>query len=222
MATDQLPTPSAPDGRDRKVFVVGGRDQQVQRLVFDLLRTLGLRPLDWESLVAAAGCAAPSLLDVLDHNMSPDVVQAVVVLMTPDDVVALHPELHGAREHGFEVTDMLQARPDVLIETGMALARFGRERTVIVEFGTDLRPISDIGGINVVRFPGTGVRAAVLKLAARLRVAGCPVEADSTDQVEVERFASLDAYARRPRCRRLRGRLPGRRGGRPGRTQGGS
>jgi predicted nucleotide-binding protein len=214
MATDRTPTPSAPDGRDRKVFVVGGRDQQVQRLVFDLLRALGLRPLDWEALVAEAGCAAPSLLEVLDHTISPDVVQAVVVLMTPDDVVALHPELHGAREHGYEVTPMLQARPDVLIEAGMALARFGRERTVIVEFGTDLRPISDIGGINVVRFRGTDVRQPVLKLAARLQVAGCPVEPGSTDRLEVERFAGLGAYTRRPRRHWSRS-LPGRRRRRP-------
>jgi predicted nucleotide-binding protein len=206
MGTEQLISPAPADEPGRRVFVVGGRDQQVRRLVFDLLRALGLRPQEWEALVAAAGSTAPSLLDVVDRGVSPDAVQAVVVLLTPDDVVSLHPELHGPREHDYEVTPRMQARPDVLIEAGMALARF-RERTILVEFGVDLRPISDLGGINVIRFAGTDLHEPVAKLAGRLRLAGCPVDESGIDWRDPDRFAGLGAYTRRPSGSGLVGRL---------------
>jgi predicted nucleotide-binding protein len=174
------------------VFVVHGRDEPFRRRFFDLLRSLGLEPLEWEGLVASTGGTAPYLHDVVRTGISPAHAQAVVVLLTPDDVVSLHPGLHTPLEHDHEVATLLQPRPNVLLELGHALARF-RRRTVVVEVGR-LRPIADLAGLNVIRFDGS---VEVLgKLASRLAAAGCAVDERGTDWRSPERFEGLDTFRR--------------------------
>ena len=178
----------------RKVFVVHGRDRVVQEKMFDFLRALDLVPMEWEPQVAATGSTLPSLTDVITHNLSAGQAQAVVVLMTPDDVVNLHPTLRSANEQSYETEPIMQARPNVLIELGLALAAY-RHRTIILEIGR-LRPISDIGGLNVIRFDGSD--AAIRSLVARLKVAECAVDDRGTEWSKTSRFENLDAYTRRP------------------------
>jgi predicted nucleotide-binding protein len=176
----------------RTVFVASGRDEAVRVRMFDLLRALDLKPLEWEPLVAASGSTAPFIGGVV--RQAPTWVQAIVVLMTPDDVVRLHPHLHATREPGHETGSTCQPRPNVLIELGLALmAR--PTRTIIVAVG-DLRPISDLGGRNIIDFDGSAV--AIGKLVERLKSAGCAVDDRGSDWRNTDRFASLDAYGRRP------------------------
>ncbi len=54
----------------RNVFVVHGRDEQVRREMFGLLRRLGLNPLEWEHLVGATGLASPFIGEVVAHAPS--------------------------------------------------------------------------------------------------------------------------------------------------------
>jgi predicted nucleotide-binding protein len=176
----------------RNVFVVHGRDEQARRVMFDLLRKLDLRPLEWESLVHGAGGGSPFLGDVV--ATAPSLAQAALVLLTPDDVVRLHPDLHGPREHAYEVTQTCQPRPNVLLELGMVLMAYP-ERTIIVEFG-DLRPIADLAGRNVIRFDGSAV--AVGKIVGRLDRAGCKVDDSGADWRDTRPFRGLGAYRRRP------------------------
>ncbi|MFI0480906.1 CATRA conflict system CASPASE/TPR repeat-associated protein [Actinomadura sp. 9N215] len=176
----------------RKVFVVHGRDETVRERMFDFLRALNLWPLDWELLVAATGSTAPFLGDVVQR--APADAQAAVVLMTPDDIVRLHPDLHGEREPGHETGPSGQARPNVLIELGMVLMAYP-ERTIIVHFG-DLRPIADLAGRNYIRFDGSS--AAAGKLVERLKLAGCAVVDQGGDWRNPARFADLDVYGREP------------------------
>lgn len=176
----------------RNVFVVHGRDEQVRRAMFDLLRKLDLRPLEWESIVRAAGGGSPYLGDVVAK--APAIARAALVLFTPDDVVHLHPDLHGKREDPFETVPTCQPRPNVLLELGMVLMAYP-ERTVIVEFG-DLRPIADLAGRNVIRFDGSAV--SVGKIVGRLDRAGCRVDDSGADWRDLAPFAGLEAYWRRP------------------------
>uniref|UniRef100_UPI001FE17840 CATRA conflict system CASPASE/TPR repeat-associated protein n=1 Tax=Streptomyces lushanensis TaxID=1434255 RepID=UPI001FE17840 len=124
----------------RNVFVVHGRDGALRTAVFDFLRALDLRPLEWESLVRTTGSTAPFLGDVVAQ--APAQAQAALVILSPDDVVHLHPELHTDNEHDYETAPTLQPRPNVLLELGMVLTAYP-ERTVILEIGR-LRPISRI------------------------------------------------------------------------------
>lgn len=176
----------------RNVFVVHGRDEQVREQIFALLRAVDLRPMEWESLVSVTQQTAPSLLDVVRTALAQ--AQAVVVLLTPDDVVWLHPTLRTPRESATETTLSMQVRPNVLIELGMALMA-SPDRTIILEIG-GLRPVGDIVGLNVIRFDGTEI--AVGKIIQRLKSAGCCVDDSGADWRSLRRFAGLDAYYRCP------------------------
>lgn len=131
-------------------------------------------------------------------NVAFKVAQAVVVLFTPDDEARLHPDLHGQHEPDHEVQLTGQARPNVLIEAGMSL--IGRpDETIIVEIGS-LRPITNLGGRNVVRITADNVPRALNEIAERLESAAhCPVDRSSARWLNVDRFRTLKALTRRPR-----------------------
>ncbi|CAN3981643.1 TIR domain-containing protein [Kitasatospora purpeofusca] len=178
----------------RNVFVVHGRDEQVRREMFGLLRRLGLNPLEWEHLVGATGLPSPFIGEVVAH--APSVAGAALVLLTPDDVAVLHDDLKGPAEPPHERTPFGQPRQNVLIELGMVLMAYP-ERTVIVEFG-DVRPASDLAGRNVIRFTADGNPVfALRKVAQRLQVAGCPVDDRGNDWLDTDPFRDLGAYRRR-------------------------
>jgi predicted nucleotide-binding protein len=183
--------------RTRNVFVIHGRDEQVRRAIFGLLRQVDLRPLEWEPLVHATGNGTPFLGQVVDG--APTLAQAAVVLLTPDDVVSLHRELHGTAEEAHERIFTMQPRPNVLLELGIVLAARPKN-TVILEFGTNLRPIADLGGRNVIRFNEATVTTnePLRKIVGRLAEAGCPVDDSGTDWLDISPFTDLDAYRRRP------------------------
>lgn len=154
---DEHPAAGAPasevaqDDLRRNVFVVYGRDEPARRAVFEFLRAIGLRPLEWETLVRETGKSAPSLSETVRKGLA--MTRAVVVLMTPEDVVHLHPELHEPHETEAEKADALQARPNVLLELGMALAAHPNG-TLVLMFG-DHRPVTDLGGINFIKVSDT-------------------------------------------------------------------
>lgn len=183
--------------KSRNVFVIHGRDEQVRRAVFGLLRRVDLRPLEWEPLVHATGNGTPFLGQVVDG--APALAQAAVVLLTPDDMAMLHRNLHGAAEEPFERGFAMQPRPNVLLELGMVLAA-QPNNTIILEFGTNLRPIADLIGRNVIRLNEGTVRTnePLRKIIGRLSEAGCAVDDSGTDWLDISPFTNLDAYRRLP------------------------
>jgi predicted nucleotide-binding protein len=175
----------------RDVFVIHGRDEQARAALWGFLRAIDLHPLDWEEVVGRTSSSMPSLIQAL-HRAFED-IQAAVILLTPDDGALLHPGLRGPDEPGYETELTGQGRPNVLFEAGMALALYPN-RSLIVEVGR-LRPFSDIGGLNVIKFDGTA--PALQKIAKRLQIAGCAVNTSGTDFLDTSRFVGLDAYTRR-------------------------
>ncbi|MDX3387447.1 nucleotide-binding protein [Streptomyces niveiscabiei] len=184
------PTFPSDDVRARSVFVVHGRDEEVRSAMFGLLRRLDLRPLEWEELVRATGKASPFLGEVVAH--APSQAQAALVLLTPDDIAKLHPQLLGDREHDDETRLTGQPRQNVLIELGMVLMAYP-ERTVIVEVGR-LRQPADTAGRNVIRFDGS--EESLRKIVARLKVAECRLDDARPDWLDTSPFANLSAYRR--------------------------
>jgi predicted nucleotide-binding protein len=182
---------------DRNVFVVYGRDGEVNSAVFQLLRQLDLRPLEWETLIRGhGGGITPPLSEIVVN--APRQASAAVVVLTPDDMVMLHSELRKPREDPFELHPSMQARPNVVLELGIALGVYA-ERTLILEFG-DLRPIADIAGLNTIRFhQSTGHVEALKKIAGRLKWAGLPIDDSGTDWLNPAPFQNLKAYRRKPR-----------------------
>ncbi|MFF4319631.1 CATRA conflict system CASPASE/TPR repeat-associated protein [Streptomyces sp. NPDC001568] len=165
-------SPGCPDPHEtrRNVFVVHGRESVVRAGMFAFLRSLGLNPLEWESVVESTGGGSPFLGEVVAQGIRR--AAAVVVLLTPEDVVQLHPGLCDPGDPPEETSIGMQARPNVLLELGMALAH-APERTVIVRVGAH-RPIADLAGRNFIQLADTA--ACRRKIAQRLRVAGALVD----------------------------------------------
>ena len=186
------PARDGPDDLRRNVFVVYGRDEQARLEFFEFLRALGVRPLEWEAVVGETGKGAPFLSEAVRRGLA--AVQAVAVLMTPEDVVRLHPELHGPREVAAETGNSMQARPNVLLELGMALITHP-DRTLVLMVG-DHRPVTDLGGLNFIRIDGTA--DCRRKIATRLRLAGCLVDDRGQDWLHAGDLAGLGALRRSP------------------------
>lgn len=187
-----------PDEIARNVFVVHGRDEQARAALFGFLEALGLRPLGWETLVAATGSASPYLRDVILQGIS--MAQAAVVLMTPDDIVRLHPDLRGPDEDDHEGRAAMQARPNVIMELGMALATYA-DRTIVLFAGRH-RPMADLGGLNYIRLHSG--EECMEKIIRRLQTARCQVRAGTPDWRARAWFSGLSAYSRQSRVRRPR------------------
>lgn len=173
----------------RNVFVAYGRDDRARRALFDFLRSLGLRPLEWESILRHQGKTAPHLIDAVQAGL--EVSAAAVILMTPDDIVRLHPDLHEPDEKAGEVNEALQPRPNVLIELGMAVGRMPG-KVLLVKAGFQ-RDITDLSGLSTVRLEDSF--ACRQHIRERLETAGCRIDA-AHDWHESGDFASLKALYR--------------------------
>ncbi len=164
----ELPTDS------RRVFVVHGRNLKARDAMFNFLGAIGLDPIEWSEAVKATGSASPYIGEILDVAFSQ--AQAVVVLMTPDDEARLREPFRNEVDLAYEAVLSGQARPNVLFEAGMAMAR-DQDRTVLVGLGS-LRPFSDIAGRYVI--PISDSSQPRQELAQQLQSAGCPINLDGT------------------------------------------
>lgn len=172
----QANNPSSETVKDpRIVFVIYGRNERARSSLFTFLRSIGLAPREWPQLVRDTGKGSPYIGDVLDAAFSK--AQAVVVLMTPDDLAQLRESFRSPHDPPHESQLTGQARPNVLFEAGMAMGR-NPDRTIIVELGT-VRPFSDIAGRHTVRLSNDS--AARQELAQRLETAGCAVDLSGRD-----------------------------------------
>ena len=163
-----------PEKNAREVFVVHGRNTAARDALFDFLNAIDLHPLEWSEAVKSTGKASPYVGDVLNVVFSR--AHAVVVLFTPDDEARLKKRLQDENDPPHETQLTGQARPNVLFEAGMAMAR-NQDRTVLVELGR-LRPFSDVGGRHVLRLENS--TQSRQNLAQRLETAGCPVNLQGT------------------------------------------
>jgi hypothetical protein len=164
-----------------EVFVVHGRNEQIRKSMFEFLRALHLKPMEWNRMVELTGKGSPYVGEILDQAF--EKAAAVVVLLTGDDEARLK-EAYRADGEEHEATLMPQARPNVLFEAGMAISR-SQERTILVQVGA-LRDFSDIAGRHIIRLDNSAkARAALIR---RLRTAHCPVDDSGTDWLDSGNF----------------------------------
>ena len=156
----------------RKVWVVHGRNLKARDAAFAFLRAIGLEPMEWGEALALTGKGTPYTGEVLDHAFAE--AQAVVVLITGDDMARLGTRYAEANDPPEETEPTPQARPNVLFEAGMAFGKYP-DRTVLVHLGKT-RPFSDVVGRNVLYISNDLKKRQ--GLADRLRTAGCDVKTD--------------------------------------------
>jgi len=167
---------------EKTVFVIHGRNEKIRREVFDFLKAIGLRPLEWNRAVALTKNGSPYIGEILDAAFNN--AQAVLALLTPDDLVKLKDEFIKGDDPPYEKELTPQARPNVIFEAGMSLGR-NPDRLIIVEFGK-VRPFSDIAGRHVIKMDSSPERKK--DLALRLKTAGCQISLEGTDWLKVGDF----------------------------------
>jgi predicted nucleotide-binding protein len=174
--------------QSRRVAVMHGRDKEAKLWLFDWLRRVGLEPLEWSELVNLTGKGAPYNGEIVEAAFS--VAQAVVVLLTPDELGSLHPELSESEDDRPGLAG--QPRLNVILEAGMAFQSHP-DKTVLVEIGKT-REISDLAGRNAIRLDGE--QGKLNDLANRLERAKCPVRRNGADWLDVTGLRSLSALRR--------------------------
>jgi predicted nucleotide-binding protein len=165
----------------RKVFVVHGRNDKARRAVFDLLRALDLWPLEWNEVASETGTGSPFIFEILQKGF--EIAQAIVVILTPDELVEMRAELQN--DDG-DKAPRYQPRPNVLFEAGMAFMR-DRSRTVLLEFGRMVQA-SDLSGVHALRVQKGQSTAIRKQLADRLISAGCAVSTAGQDWLNAGDF----------------------------------
>ena len=154
--------PGEPAVADPKVvMVIYGHDTEANDALFALLHELGLQPREWSQLIQRSGSASPYIGQVLEQAFRD--AQAVVAFFTPDE-----------RVQGTDGAWRRQARPNVLVEAGMALITHP-DRTVFITLGHPGLP-SDLAGRHYIQLDGT--QGALNDVANGLKNAGC--DADTT------------------------------------------
>ena len=167
----------------RKVFIVHGRDKKIKDSMFEFLRSIDVSPIEWIEAKRMTGKASPFIGDVLNAAFSQ--AQAIIVLLTPDDLVQLKPSLQKDSDSIYEKELSSQARPNVIFEAGMALG-LHEDRTILVQLGK-LRPFSDIAGRHYLEFDGSPESRT--ELASLLELTGVKVNLlDKRDWLTVGNF----------------------------------
>ena len=166
---------SYPKTNKSRVFVIHGRNEGVRRALFDFLRAIDLKPIEWNEAVALTGKPSPFVGEILDAAMLH--AQAIVVLFTGDDQARLKDEFLSANDPAYEKETTPQSRPNVIFEAGLALGKYPG-CTILVQVGT-LRPFSDIAGRHFIRLRNSSKSRQ--ELAQRLILAGCEVDLSGTD-----------------------------------------
>ena len=154
----------------KTVFVVHGRNLKARDSMYAFLRSLDLNPINLPETIVQSGQVTPYTGEVLDYAFS--LAQAVVVLMTPDDLGCLRSLFRKEDDPKHDTTLTPQARLNVIFEAGMAMGGKFRKRTILVEMGR-LRQLTDWGGLFVVRLTNDIDRRR--DLITRLRNCQCLV-----------------------------------------------
>ena len=150
---------SSADPRKSKIFVVHGRNATARDGMFSFLRALGLQPIEWDQAIQLTGTGSPYIGEILNEALND--AQAIVVLMTPDEIAYLRSE-YANGDNDPEAQPAAQARPNVLFEAGMAMGR-NSERTVFVELG-EVRLFTDVIGRHAVRIDNSVPKRKALAL----------------------------------------------------------
>lgn len=172
-ALTRKPAKKAAKTKENSVFVVHGRDRKLTDAVYQLLGALGLKPLEWGHAIKAAQGANPFVSDAVQKIL--EKAQAIVVLLTPDDLVQLKPQfVDPKREKHTEGKPRGQSRPNVIFEAGLAIGAH-HAKTLIVQVG-DVKPFTDIGGMHILHLSDSA--ASRNDFAKRLGKLGCKLDQD--------------------------------------------
>ena len=121
------------DTNKRKtVFVVHGRNTKARDSMYAFLRAIGLNPINLPEAMLSSKKVTPYIGEMVDFAFS--LAQAIVVLMTPDDVGYLQKQFRKSGDLDHDIRPTPQARLNVIFEAGLAMGS-ARDRTILVKLG---------------------------------------------------------------------------------------
>lgn len=166
--------------KSENIFVVHGRNKKVRDFIFNFLRAINLKPLEWNDVIESSGKASPHTKEAIEKALEKS--QAVLVLLTGDDEVKLKEKYFDKENDSDDEKELYpQARPNVIFEAGMAFGTHP-DTTIVVQFGK-VKQFSDIYGINYIKFDGK--YDCRNSLANRLKNAGCSVDTSGNDWIDL-------------------------------------
>ncbi len=155
--------------KDNSMFVVHGRDVNLNRDMYAFLSSIGIVPMEWDQAIKAAkGGANPIVGDVISQAMAR--VQGVMVLFSPDEEAKMKAKFASEKEKRKNLhLKGYQPRPNVIFEAGLALGAHS-DKTILVQVG-DVREISDIAGKHMVHLSNSTSdrRRLADRLASKLK-----------------------------------------------------
>lgn len=144
-----------------RIFVVHGADPDALDQLRLVLFSLGLEPLVQKNIDGKG----MHLFQALMENISRE-SDCAIVLLTPDD--------YGYRNTEGETDRQPRARQNAILEAGMAFARLGPDKTILLKKGALELP-SDLEGIIRLEY-NKNVKEVAQKIAQRLLGAGIPID----------------------------------------------
>jgi predicted nucleotide-binding protein len=182
-------TPGSPRIDTSMIFVVCGRNSKLNKSLFEFLRALHLRPMEWSELVSGLmkegrqrGNA--TITEIVSYGFTKS--HGALVFFTPDDEARLRESLRETHDPEHESQLSLQPRPNVLFEAGFALA-FNPARTLLIQAGGNLRPISDLSGLHITRLDNSADNRNMV--AQQLQDLGFDVHRDGKDWLTAGDFS---------------------------------
>ena len=159
--------------QSEKVFVVYGHDDVAREQLELVLRRLSLDPF----VLGNTAGGGLTIIEALEKEiLSPKEGNRFgIVLLTPDDM--------GYKQGDGPETAEPRARQNVVMEMGMLIAAFGRDRVAILKKG-HLEVPSDASGIIYLSF-NDHVKETAAKLCQRLAEAGFELSSDSIARASV-------------------------------------
>lgn len=159
--------------QSKKVFVVEGRNKDINKAMYTFLTAIGLSPMEWEQTRKLTNKGTPYIGEILDKAFQN--AQAIIVLLTPDEKSVLVNSLQSEKNDNLV---KYQPRPNVIFEAGAALAH-NPDRTILVSVG-NVELWSDIDGRHVIRMDNSPQKRQAL--VERLKTAGCEIDLDGKTQ----------------------------------------
>ena len=166
-SSPSIVTKNHSDEQSEKVFVVYGHDDAAREQLELVLRRLSLNPF----VLGNTSGGGLTIIEALEKEiLSPKEGKRFgIVLLTPDDM--------GYKQGDDPETAEPRARQNVVMEMGMLVAAFGRDRVAILKKG-HLEVPSDASGIIYLSF-NDHVKETAAKLCQRLTEAGFELSPDS-------------------------------------------
>ena len=168
--------------KNKKVWVIHGRDQHNRDALFSFLRAIGLEPIEFSMARKLTRRPMPHVDEIIKAAF--EHAQAVVVLLTGDDEARLRDPFLVKNDPPHEKKLTPQARANVIFEAGMSCVTHP-DATIFVEIG-EIRPFTDVSGRHVVKMDGSPEKRK--ELADRLQDAGCEVNTIGTDWMRTGHF----------------------------------